>query len=71
MTPGFRRGRRLLRCAALFPGFRRGRHAAYEIVRLVPRRLRALPLAILRSRYELHLKGKHYSVSFTIFKRNE
>jgi hypothetical protein len=55
----------MLRCAALFV------IAAYEKVRLTPQRLRALPLAILRSRHELHLKGKHYSVSFTIFKKDE
>jgi len=55
----------MLRCAALFVT------AAYEKVRRIPQSWRALPLAILRSRHELHRKGKHYSVSFTIFKRNE
>lgn len=55
----------MLRCAAPFVT------AAYEKVRLIPPSLRALPLAILRSRQELHLTGKRYPVSFTIFKKDE
>jgi hypothetical protein len=41
----------MLRCAASFPGLRRGRLATYEKVGLISQDLRALPLAILQSRF--------------------